>query len=58
MLLYCLRGRFGQFDVVNNYYPDGWGIYAIGGSAAPFFRSEGNFFVARDSSSLKEVRYF
>ncbi|CAI7851416.1 unnamed protein product [Closterium sp. NIES-53] len=40
------RGRFGTFHVVNNYYPNGWGIYAIGGSADPTFLSEGNYFVA------------
>eukprot|EP00475_Leptophrys_vorax_P024073 TRINITY_DN3313_c0_g1_i2.p2 TRINITY_DN3313_c0_g1~~TRINITY_DN3313_c0_g1_i2.p2 ORF type:complete len:537 (-),score=48.05 TRINITY_DN3313_c0_g1_i2:524-2134(-) len=41
------RGRFGQFHVLNNYYPNGWGIYAIGGSAAPTFLSEGNYFVGK-----------
>ncbi|CAI5504944.1 unnamed protein product [Closterium sp. Naga37s-1] len=49
------RGRFGQFHVVNNYYPNGWGIYAIGGSADPTFLSEGNYFVANDKPFLKEV---
>ncbi|CAI7740693.1 unnamed protein product [Closterium sp. NIES-54] len=46
------RGRHGQFHVVNNYYPNGWGIYAIGGSANARFRSEANYFVAGD---IKEV---
>ncbi|CAI5469894.1 unnamed protein product [Closterium sp. Yama58-4] len=49
------RGRFGQFHVLNNYYPNGWGIYAIGGSADPTFLSEGNYFVANDKPFLKEV---
>ncbi|CAI5512760.1 unnamed protein product, partial [Closterium sp. Naga37s-1] len=41
-----------EFHVVNNYYPNGWGIYAIGGSANARFRSEANYFVAGD---IKEV---
>ncbi|CAI5515045.1 unnamed protein product [Closterium sp. Naga37s-1] len=41
-----------RFHVVNNYYPYGWGIYAIGGSAGARFRSEANYFVAGD---IKEV---
>ncbi|CAI7746505.1 unnamed protein product, partial [Closterium sp. NIES-53] len=49
------RGRFGQFHVLNNYYPNGWNIYAIGGSADPTFLSEGNYFVANDKPFLKEV---
>ncbi|CAI7824953.1 unnamed protein product, partial [Closterium sp. NIES-53] len=48
------RGRFGQFHVLNNYYPNGWNIYAIGGSADPTFLSEGNYFVANDKPFLKE----
>lgn len=49
------RGRFGKFHVLNNYYPHGWGIYAIGGSCSPTFRSEGNFFVANNNPFTKEV---
>lgn len=45
--------RFGYCHVVNNDYPSGWGMYAIGGSEDPTFLSEGNRFVASDS---KEVR--
>ncbi|KAH7415597.1 hypothetical protein KP509_14G053200 [Ceratopteris richardii] len=46
------RCRFGYFHVVNNEY-EGWGEYAIGGSASPTIISEGNKFVA--SSSEKQV---
>jgi pectate lyase len=47
------RCRFGYFHVVNNDY-DGWGLYAIGGSAGPTILSQGNRF--RASGSVKEVR--
>ncbi|XP_024369921.1 probable pectate lyase 5 [Physcomitrium patens] len=46
------RMRFGYCHVVNNDYPSGWGMYAIGGSEDPTFLSEGNRFVA---SKNKEV---
>ncbi|KAG0561885.1 hypothetical protein KC19_9G100500 [Ceratodon purpureus] len=46
------RCRFGTFQIVNNDYSAGWGIYAIGGSESPTILSEGNHFVA---SSEKEV---
>lgn len=46
--------RFGYCHVVNNDYPSGWGMYAIGGSEDPTFLSEGNRFVASDT---KEVNY-
>lgn len=46
------RMRFGYCHVVNNNYPSGWGMYAIGGSEDPTFLSEGNRFVA---SGTKEV---
>lgn len=49
------RMRFGYCHVVNNDYPSGWGMYAIGGSEDPTFLSEGNRFVA---SSSKEVNDF
>lgn len=49
------RCRLGYFQIVNNYYPTGWGIYAIGGSENPTILSEGNHFVA---SSAPEVRYW
>lgn len=39
------RCRFGYFHVVNNDY-EGWGEYAIGGSAGPTIISEGNRFHA------------
>lgn len=48
------RMRFGYCHVVNNDYPSGWGMYAIGGSEDPTFLSEGNRFVA---SSSKEVNH-
>lgn len=38
------RCRFGFCHVVNNHYPNGWGIYAVGGSEAPTFLIEGNLF--------------
>ncbi|KAH9304050.1 hypothetical protein KI387_008454, partial [Taxus chinensis] len=39
------RCRHGYVHVANNNY-EPWGIYAIGGSAEPMIRSEGNRFVA------------
>ncbi|KAH9327302.1 hypothetical protein KI387_007480, partial [Taxus chinensis] len=48
------RGRFGYFHVANNHY-HGWEQYAIGGSANPTFRSEGNRFVASDNPQTKQV---
>lgn len=47
------RCRFGRFHVLNNYYPHGWGDYAVGGSASPTILSEGNYYVA---GAKKEVR--
>eukprot|EP00475_Leptophrys_vorax_P024079 TRINITY_DN3313_c0_g2_i1.p1 TRINITY_DN3313_c0_g2~~TRINITY_DN3313_c0_g2_i1.p1 ORF type:complete len:681 (+),score=19.17 TRINITY_DN3313_c0_g2_i1:185-2227(+) len=49
------RGRYGKFHVLNNYYPNGWGMYCIGGSADPTFLSEGNFFVADSKPYNKDV---
>lgn len=48
------RCRNGVFHVVNNNY-EGWGMYAIGGSAFPTINSEGNRFFAPDGSNMKEV---
>eukprot|EP00897_Mesotaenium_endlicherianum_P009456 jgi/Mesen1/8539/ME000484S07925 len=48
------RARRGRVHVVNNYYPDGWGIYAVGGSSGVRIRSEGNFFAAPNTQA-KEV---
>ena len=48
------RCRFGFFQVVNNDY-NKWGMYAIGGSASPTILSQGNRFLASDST--KEVIY-
>ncbi|KAI3717459.1 hypothetical protein L1987_69093 [Smallanthus sonchifolius] len=48
------RCRFGFFQVVNNDY-NGWGIYAIGGSANPTILSQGNRFVAPNERHLKQV---
>ncbi|KAG0592696.1 hypothetical protein M758_1G265900 [Ceratodon purpureus] len=46
------RMRFGYCHVVNNDYPSGWGMYAIGGSEDPTFLSEGNRFVASDAKEV------
>lgn len=48
------RCRNGVFHVVNNNY-EGWGMYAIGGSAQPIINSEGNRFFAPNSGNMKEV---
>lgn len=40
---------------MNNYY-EGWGMYAIGGSAKPTINSEGNRFIAPNGGNMKEVR--
>jgi pectate lyase len=53
---FCLslpRCRFGFFHIVHNDYYDGWGQYAIGGSAHPTIVSQGNRF--RASGIHKEV---
>jgi pectate lyase len=42
---------------VNNNY-EGWGMYAIGGSAQPIINSEGNRFVAPNGGNMKEVCTF
>eukprot|EP00897_Mesotaenium_endlicherianum_P002529 jgi/Mesen1/2303/ME000155S01391 len=49
------RGRRGHVHVLNNYYPVGWGIYAIGGSSDVTIRSEGNFFVAPEDPTKKSL---
>lgn len=48
------RVRFGYAHVANNRY-DHWEMYAIGGSANPTILSEGNYFIAPNSASSKEV---
>jgi len=48
------RCQNGRFHIVNNYYPKGWAMYAIGGSANPIILREANFFVA--SGNVTEVR--
>ncbi|XP_060194746.1 probable pectate lyase 16 [Lycium barbarum] len=48
------RVRHGYAHVANNYY-DQWLMYAIGGSANPTILSEGNYFIAPDKDSNKEV---
>ncbi|KAJ6724601.1 PECTATE LYASE 21-RELATED [Salix viminalis] len=49
------RCRHGYFHIVNNIYT-GWEKYAIGGSANPTINSQGNVFMALDSSDIKEAR--
>ncbi|KAF5764255.1 putative pectate lyase [Helianthus annuus] len=48
------RCRFGFFQIVNNNY-EGWGTYAIGGSAAPTILSQGNRFSAPAEAIKKNV---
>ncbi|WCJ20210.1 Pectin lyase-like superfamily protein [Euphorbia peplus] len=48
------RVRYGYAHVANNRY-DEWKMYAIGGSANPTIFSQGNYFIAPDGSSGKEV---
>lgn len=48
------RVRFGYAHVANNRY-DEWRMYAIGGSANPTIFSEGNYFIAPDDPSSKQV---
>ncbi|KAJ4915654.1 putative pectate lyase 2 [Raphanus sativus] len=48
------RVRRGYAHVANNRY-DKWQMYAIGGSADPTIFSEGNYFVAPDDPSKKQV---
>ncbi|KAJ6724603.1 PECTATE LYASE 18-RELATED [Salix viminalis] len=50
------RCRHGYFHIVNNIYT-GWEKYAIGGSANPTINSQGNVFMALDSSDIKEVTW-
>ncbi|KAK4760174.1 hypothetical protein SAY87_023305 [Trapa incisa] len=47
------RCRHGYFHVVNNDYTP-WGMYAVGGSAAPTINSQGNRYMAPQNSN-KEV---
>ncbi|KAH9304071.1 hypothetical protein KI387_008475, partial [Taxus chinensis] len=48
--------RHGYVHVANNNY-EPWGIYAIGGSAEPMIRSEGNRFVAPNEEYKKQVTW-
>ncbi|XP_047313051.1 putative pectate lyase 2 [Impatiens glandulifera] len=48
------RVRFGYAHVANNRY-DEWEMYAIGGSANPTIFSEGNYFVAPNNPTAKQV---
>lgn len=41
--------------MANNFYTDGWGLYAIGGSEDPTILSQANRFVAPNASNRKEV---
>ena len=52
----CYRCRHGYFHIVNNIYT-GWEKYAIGGSADPTINSQGNVFMALDSSDTKEASF-
>jgi len=52
------RMRFGYCHVVNNNYPSGWGMYAIGGSEDPTFLSEGNRFVASGTKEVRIISYY
>jgi pectate lyase len=48
------RVRFGYAHVANNKYEE-WRMYAVGGSSNPTIFSEGNYFVAPNLSSAKQV---
>ncbi|KAI5058078.1 hypothetical protein GOP47_0026248 [Adiantum capillus-veneris] len=48
------RCRFGYFHIANNRYTK-WGMYAIGASANPTIKSEGNYFLAPDEERFKQV---
>ncbi|KAJ7559226.1 hypothetical protein O6H91_04G075000 [Diphasiastrum complanatum] len=48
------RVRFGFAHVVNNRYT-AWLMYAVGGSANPTIKSEGNYFLAPNNPSFKQV---
>ncbi|CAN6486476.1 unnamed protein product [Victoria cruziana] len=50
------RVRHGYAHVVNNYYQN-WVLYAIGGSAEPTIRSEGNLFIAPRSENKEVTRH-
>ncbi|KAB2597013.1 pectate lyase 2 [Pyrus ussuriensis x Pyrus communis] len=54
MLLEKKRVRFGYAHVANNRY-DEWKMYAVGGSANPTIFSEGNYFIAPETSYAKQV---
>ncbi|KAL3628837.1 hypothetical protein CASFOL_027883 [Castilleja foliolosa] len=51
------RGRHGYIELINNYYPNGWGMYAVGGSACPTIISIGNIFVAPNNRYSKQVTH-
>ncbi|XP_047339681.1 putative pectate lyase 2 [Impatiens glandulifera] len=48
------RVRYGYAHVANNRY-DEWIMYAIGGSSDPTILSEGNYFVASNNPTAKQV---
>lgn len=48
------RVRYGYAHVANNMY-DEWLMYAIGGSSNPTILSEGNYFMASNDPSSKQV---
>ncbi|KAM1797142.1 hypothetical protein ACFX11_037292 [Malus domestica] len=48
------RVRFGYAHLANNRY-DEWKMYAVGGSANPTIFSEGNYFIAPETSYAKQV---
>ncbi|XP_054778110.1 putative pectate lyase 2 [Prosopis cineraria] len=48
------RVRFGYAHVANNQYEE-WIQYAIGGSADPTILSEGNYFIAPNNATAKQV---
>ncbi|GLJ28737.1 hypothetical protein SUGI_0566360 [Cryptomeria japonica] len=50
------RCRHGYVHVANNNY-EPWGAYAIGGSADPIIRSEGNLFAAPNEENNKQVTW-
>ncbi|GFP88453.1 probable pectate lyase 22 [Phtheirospermum japonicum] len=51
------RIRHGTLQLINNFYPNGWGMYAVGGTSHPTIVSVGNIFVAPDSANNKEVTF-
>ncbi|XP_016442466.2 putative pectate lyase 2 [Nicotiana tabacum] len=50
------RIRYGYVHIANNYY-EPWGLHAISGSSEPTIFSEGNYFIASNNVTLKEVTH-